>query len=174
MQERYAHSSWSTCRRGSPFRFWCVPSRSMLASVSHWPSSTTSPPEPTPVERFGIFSWDFWLLFILVPGWLSGSVRPHYTLMTYDWFKSPFKAADLDKKSVAFSVPLEQGGIASGEGTLEAVQDGRGYIRAAINHGSMTPEGAIMAHKVFIPVEAASKLVKNPPGSKCEFSFIAA
>ena len=93
--------------------------------------------------------------------------------MTYDWFKSPFTAADINKKSVAYKIPLEQGGIASGEGEIEAVQDGRGYIRAAIYHKSVGPTGGLMLHKIFIPVEESHKLVRNPAGSKCEFSFIA-
>ena len=94
--------------------------------------------------------------------------------MTYDWFKSTFTAAELETKSVAFSVPLETGGILKGEGRLTAIQDARGYIRVAIFYDSIAPNGQIMVQKIFIPVEAAHKLVKNPAGSKCEFSFIAA
>ncbi len=93
--------------------------------------------------------------------------------MTYDWFKSQFTAADLNGKSVAFRAPLEQGGIAAGDGQLQAAQDKRGWIRVVIIHVQMTAQGAV-GGKIFVPVEAASKIVRNPPGSKCEFSFIAA
>ena len=95
--------------------------------------------------------------------------------MTYDWFKSQFTAADLNGKSVAFRVPLEQGGIASGEGQFKAAQDARGYIRAAIIYAQMSADMShVTASQVYIPVEESAKIARNPPGSKCEFSFIAA
>jgi len=95
-----------------------------------------------------------------------------FTFMTYDWFKSEFTAADLKGKAVQFRVPLEQGGILEGVGKFDAAQDARGYIRVAIVHVQMSREGAV-GSKVFVPVEEASKIVRNPPGSQCEFSFIA-
>ena len=93
--------------------------------------------------------------------------------MTYDWFKSQFTAKDLKGKSVQFRVPLEQGGVLDGVGQFDAAQDARGFIRVAIVHVQMQRDRAV-ASKVFVPVEAADKIVRNPDGSKCEFSFIAA
>jgi hypothetical protein len=93
--------------------------------------------------------------------------------MTYDWFQSRFTASDLNGKSVAFRVPLEQGGILEGEGRFNANQDARGWIRVAIDYIKMTQQGAFGA-RVFVPTEAAESIVRNPPGSKCEFSCIVA
>lgn len=93
--------------------------------------------------------------------------------MTYDWFKSPFTAAELKGKSVQFRVPLEQGGILEGIGKFDAVQDGRGYIQVAIDYVKIQ-HNAAEATKVYIPVEEGGKIVRNPPKSQCEFSFIAA
>jgi hypothetical protein len=93
--------------------------------------------------------------------------------MTYAWFKSKFTAADLNKKTVAFRVPLEQGGIAAGEGKFEALQNASGCIAVAIIY-HYQQNNMMCAGKVFIPVEAAGNIVRNPSGSKCEFSVIAA
>jgi hypothetical protein len=93
--------------------------------------------------------------------------------MTYDWFKSKFTADDLNGKTVAFKVPLEQGGIAAGEGKFRAMEDARGWIRVGIQHVQMTQQGA-MVNRIYVPVEAAEKIVRNPSGSKCDFSLIAA
>jgi hypothetical protein len=90
--------------------------------------------------------------------------------MTYDWFKSPFTAADLKGKSVQFRVPLEQGGILQGTGVLDAAQDPRGYIRVAIINSQMI-HGRMVANKVFVPVEAAANIARNPSGSKWEFTI---
>lgn len=92
------------------------------------------------------------------------------SFMTYDWFKCEFSAADLNGKTVDFVIPGEDGKIMHGDGRLEAVQDARGYIRAAIILHLFPPGGGIEARKIFIPAEAASKFVRNPSGSKCEFS----
>ena len=95
--------------------------------------------------------------------------------MTYDWFKSQFTAADLKGKTVQFRVPLEQGGILEGDGKFDAAQDSRGYIRVAIDYVYMDyKESCAKGTRVFVPVEEAAKIVRNPAGSKCEFSFIAA
>jgi hypothetical protein len=69
--------------------------------------------------------------------------------MTYDWFKCEFTAAELNGKSVAFKMPIEGGRIDSGEGKFEAIQDSRGYIRAAIIYFSTLLSGLVFADSDF-------------------------
>lgn len=91
--------------------------------------------------------------------------------MTYNWFKCQYTAAELNNKSVNFRVPLEQGGILEGEGRLKAVQNPQGLIRVAIDYVHIDKDVAT-GTRVFIPQEAYSKIMRNPPASKCEFSVI--
>ena len=102
-------------------------------------------------------------------------VRPHYIFMTYDFAPSKFSAADLKDKTVYVRVPLEQGGVYEGEAKFDATQDGRGWIRVAVvYHWWEKDMSACNAAKVFVPAEAFPQIVKNPPGSKYEFTLMAA
>ena len=93
----------------------------------------------------------------------------------YDWIKSKFTAADLKDKTVHFKAPGPDGKILERDGTFDAAQDSRGWIRVALLYHEITPDrGAIVGGKMFIPADFVANIVRNPPGSKCEFSFIAA
>lgn len=92
--------------------------------------------------------------------------------MTYDWGKSQFTAADLNGKTVSVRIPLEAGGIYDGDAKLEAVQDHRGFIRVAVIYFQMAGDASgVTASKIFVPAEALAQIVRNPAGSKCEFSL---
>jgi hypothetical protein len=94
--------------------------------------------------------------------------------MTYDYAKSKYSAADLKDKTAQVRIPLEHGGIYEGEAKLDAIQDHRGFIRVAVIYDWFEPsEQAVYAAKIFVPAEELPKIVKNPPGSKCEFTLIA-
>lgn len=95
--------------------------------------------------------------------------------MTYKWCKSKFTAAELNGKSVSFSIPLERGGIAQGEGKLQAKENAEGLIAVSILKPSTAPDfSQVRLQVIFVPAEAVDSIVRNPPGSKSEFAINAA
>lgn len=95
--------------------------------------------------------------------------------MTYDWGKCPFTAAELKGKRVAIRIPVGNKDIYDGEAMFDAVQDHRGLVRMAVLFpppDTPPPPGVTPTlSKIFVPVEAYAQIVRNPSGSKCEFSL---
>ena len=89
-----------------------------------------------------------------------------------DWFDSKFTVADLNRKSVAYRLLEDNGEIQSGEGTLIAASRGN-LMRVHIALAPVIPRGnsPITMDMFIIPGSNAANLVRNPPGSKCEFSY---
>lgn len=85
-----------------------------------------------------------------------------------------FKVTDLNGKTVQVRIPLQGGFLFDGEATFNATEDAAGNLHVAVLYGVMSPDRkAITDAKVFVPPDALQKIVKNPPGSKCEFNLIA-
>lgn len=92
--------------------------------------------------------------------------------VNYDFTPCKYSAAELNGKTANINIQLAGGGFYAGEAKFEAVQNERGFIRLAAlcpvwekDYSSVS----IMRH--FIAAEALDKIVKNPNGSKCEFSL---
>jgi|SRR5665213_110010 len=92
--------------------------------------------------------------------------------MNYDFAKCKFTAAELKGESVYARVQLENDKIYEGESEFDAIQNQEGLVRlAVIIHIWEKDMSAVNSGKIFVPSEAFDKIVRNPPESKCEFSF---
>jgi hypothetical protein len=90
----------------------------------------------------------------------------------YDWSQHAAEAAALDGNTVDFRVPLEQGGVSAGMGTISAYRDPHGILRVSIDQHSY--DGIkVFVNRVWVPLEERGNLIRNPAGSKCAFSFMA-
>ena len=89
-----------------------------------------------------------------------------------DWVVGQFTADDLNKKTVEYSFSNKRGKVTRGKGTLVAAARGC-LMRVSILGESWTSmdgnTGTAMAY--LIHRSEAGKLVRNPAGSPCEFSF---
>ena len=89
-----------------------------------------------------------------------------------DWIIGEFTADDLNKKTVEYSFCNKHGKVTRGKGTLVAAARGC-LMRVSILGESWTSkDGNTMTGMAFILLwNEAGKLVRNPAGSSCEFSF---
>lgn len=96
----------------------------------------------------------------------------HIMIDPQDWIVSKFAVADLHGKTVEYALRGEDGHTYAGEGFLIAVSRGN-RMRVRIKyHAGIAPDGSHgFASAFIIPGSDAPKLVRNPSGSKCEFSF---
>ena len=98
--------------------------------------------------------------------------------MNYDFAKCKYTAADLKNKTVYARVLVDNSGIVDsgiveGEATFDAIQNEHGLVKVRINfhYFEKGPSGRYVAISVFIPSESLDKIVKNPKGSKYDFSL---
>jgi hypothetical protein len=89
-----------------------------------------------------------------------------------DWIRSKFTVADLHQKTVEYSLRGEDGHTYLGEGRLIAIAKGDLMrVRIMYQQGMAKDMSHVSAGVFIIPGSDAARLVRNPPGSKCEFSF---
>ena len=89
-----------------------------------------------------------------------------------DWFDSRFTVEDLNDKIVEFSILGADGYLRVGQGRLIAVAKGSLMRVRIVHHFEMEPDmSALVADAIIIPGSEAHKLIKKPPGSKCDFSY---
>ena len=92
----------------------------------------------------------------------------------FDWTGNEFTVEELNGKNVEFSVVDERHQVLCGTGILLSKMEG-GAMRVGIlsQRSGVTSDGAIIGNRQImgIPGSEARKLMRNPAGSPCEFSF---
>jgi hypothetical protein len=92
--------------------------------------------------------------------------------MKYDFAKCKYTAAELKGKTVDVHIPVQGGGTYDGEAKFDARQNEDGLVQIAVIYSVWERDmSSVKGMTVFVPSESFDKIVKNPPGSKCEFSL---
>ena len=79
-----------------------------------------------------------------------------------------YRAVDLNGKTVHIRIPIN-GGIYDGDAKFVAMEHG-GRLHLEVHYVQMDSRG-VLATKALVPPETYAHIVKNPEGSKTEFSF---
>jgi hypothetical protein len=96
--------------------------------------------------------------------------KPEPVPFPYAWAKWPFEATEVENKSVELRGAVDAGGTLPVIGTLKAVDNGRGLVRVWIEH-SMLINRIFTVTRLPIPPEKSSSLIRNPAGSKYDFTY---
>ncbi len=94
----------------------------------------------------------------------SGGSEFEFSMNTVVRINDEFTAEDVHGQLVNFSIRTNDGHIYGGEGRLVAMSAGKVAVGVLQSPTAVGPVFMIAPHDII-------KLVRNPPGSKCAFSF---